>query len=223
VRPKYRDVLKTFHPLRRAPWRVRPAASSGSREPRLAGGFRNRYARDLRPLAAGSARRDFFLAPQAALRNPPHRLGSPVDRVGNRARQCGARRRGSPERGDEGGTGGGPAYQRGSSLANHAGLSKDWERTAWHVRWTQPGSENPSGGVCTEGSSSEPAADEQEEKPAGYRATGGRGGPEGAGGMSGHERRGGSRAGTSEAKPQEGAGESGTSATRIRPGVKEER
>jgi hypothetical protein len=48
------------------------------RGPWLAGGFRIRYARDLRPLAAGSARRDFFLAPQAALRNPPHRLGSPV-------------------------------------------------------------------------------------------------------------------------------------------------
>jgi apolipoprotein N-acyltransferase len=35
-------------------------------------------AHDLRPLAAGSARRDFFLAPQAASSTPPHRLGSPV-------------------------------------------------------------------------------------------------------------------------------------------------
>ena len=58
----------------------------------------------------------------------------------NGAHKCGVRRKGSPERGDEGGTGGGPAFQRGSSLANHAGMSKDWERTAWHVRWTQPGS-----------------------------------------------------------------------------------
>ena len=48
------------------------------RGPWLAGGFRIRYARELRPLAAGSARRDFFLAPQAALRNPPHRPGAPV-------------------------------------------------------------------------------------------------------------------------------------------------
>src|SRR4030066_695089 len=32
----------------------------------------------LRPLAAGSARRDFLLAPQAASSTPPHRLGSPV-------------------------------------------------------------------------------------------------------------------------------------------------
>ncbi len=34
------------------------------------------YARDLRPLAAGSARRKLHLAPQAASRNPPHRPGS---------------------------------------------------------------------------------------------------------------------------------------------------
>jgi hypothetical protein len=46
--------------------------------PLEAGGLPIRYARDHRPLAAGSARRDFFLAPQAALRNPPHRLGAPV-------------------------------------------------------------------------------------------------------------------------------------------------
>src|SRR3990170_1388845 len=32
----------------------------------------------VRPLAAGSARRDFFLAPQAASSTPPHRLGPPV-------------------------------------------------------------------------------------------------------------------------------------------------
>src|SRR3972149_10145226 len=63
------------------------------------------------------------------------------------------------------------------------------ERTNGHVRWTQPGSENPSGEMCTEGSSSELAADEQEEKPAGMRATGGRGGPGGPDGRSGLNRR----------------------------------
>jgi hypothetical protein len=47
----------------------------------------------------------------------------------------------------------------------------------------------------TGGSSSEPAADEQEEKPAFLRATGGRGGPGGPDGRSGRMRRGGSRAG----------------------------
>ena len=43
--------------------------------PWLAGGFRNRYARDLRPLAAGSARRNFFLAPQAAAGTPRIAMG----------------------------------------------------------------------------------------------------------------------------------------------------
>src|SRR4030067_599791 len=50
------------------------------------------------------------------------------------------------------------------------------ERTNGHVRGTKPGSENPSGEMCTEGSSSEPAADEQEEKPPWGRAARGRGG-----------------------------------------------
>src|SRR4030067_134343 len=45
--------------------------------PRRAGGFLVANARDLRPLAAGSARRNFFLAPQAAQRNPPLRLLAP--------------------------------------------------------------------------------------------------------------------------------------------------
>jgi hypothetical protein len=61
-------------------------------------------------------------------------------RIHNGEHNRGARRRGSSERGDECGAGGGPATQRGSRLANHAGMSKDWERTAWHFRWTQPGS-----------------------------------------------------------------------------------
>src|SRR3990172_12523985 len=54
----------------------------------LAGGFRNRYARDLRPLAAGSARRKFCLAPRAALRNPPLRpvRGLAAGPVGSRRR-----------------------------------------------------------------------------------------------------------------------------------------
>src|SRR3990170_30709 len=38
----------------------------------------------VRPLAAGSARRDFFLAPQAASSTPPHRLGSPVEGAASR-------------------------------------------------------------------------------------------------------------------------------------------
>ena len=40
----------------------------------------------LRPLAAGSARRDFFLAPQAASSTPPHRLGPPVAGAASRRR-----------------------------------------------------------------------------------------------------------------------------------------
>ncbi|MGZ8428785.1 MAG: hypothetical protein ACXWWV_05235, partial [Candidatus Deferrimicrobiaceae bacterium] len=47
----------------------------------------------------------------------------------------------------------------------------------------------------------EPAADEQEEKPALMRATGGRGGPPCPDGRSGLMRRGWTRAGTPEAKP----------------------
>src|SRR4030042_3268706 len=80
--------------------------------PGACGGLPLRYARDLRPLAAGSARRKFFprgdtpptvlpttsRSVPAALSTPPHRLGSPVERERNRARKCGARRRGSPER-----------------------------------------------------------------------------------------------------------------------------
>ena len=75
------------------------------------------------------------------------------------------------------------------------------ETTNGHVRWTQPGSENPSGEMCPEGSSSEPAADEQEEKPAPMRATGGRGGPPCPDGRSGRMRRGWTLVGTPEAKP----------------------
>ncbi len=40
--------------------------------PLEAGGIPHCYARDLRPLAAGSARRNLRLAPQAASRTPPH-------------------------------------------------------------------------------------------------------------------------------------------------------
>ena len=46
--------------------------------PWLAGASATASLANLRPLAAGSARRNLFLAPQAALRNPPHRPGSPV-------------------------------------------------------------------------------------------------------------------------------------------------
>src|SRR4030066_2405418 len=45
--------------------------------PRRAGGFLVANARDLRPLAAGSARRNFSLAPQAPQRNPPLRVLAP--------------------------------------------------------------------------------------------------------------------------------------------------
>src|SRR3990170_3951781 len=45
--------------------------------PGACGGLPLRYARDLRPLAAGSARRKFFLAPHAAHRNPPLRPLAP--------------------------------------------------------------------------------------------------------------------------------------------------
>jgi hypothetical protein len=45
-------------------------------EPPARGGVPSATLATLRPLAAGSARRDFFLAPQAASSTPPHRLGS---------------------------------------------------------------------------------------------------------------------------------------------------
>src|SRR4030065_610187 len=70
------------------------------------------------------------------------------------------------------------------------------ERTNGHVRWTQPESENPSGEMCPEGSSSEPAADEQEEKPALMRATGGRGRPPCPDGRAGGKRGGWAASGT---------------------------
>jgi len=69
------------------------------------------------------------------------------------------------------------------------------ERTNGHVRWPQPGSENPSFEILSVGSSSEPAADEQEDKPALMRATGGRGGPPCPDGRSGRMRWGWTRAG----------------------------
>ncbi|MGB6409561.1 MAG: apolipoprotein N-acyltransferase [Candidatus Deferrimicrobiaceae bacterium] len=50
--------------------------------PWLAGGSPLGYARDLRPLAAGSARREFLLAPQAAARNPPLRPLAPGGETG---------------------------------------------------------------------------------------------------------------------------------------------
>ena len=68
---------RTEPPSEAAERDTRPLAYN-SRCPWLAGGFPSRNARDLRPLAAGSARRDFFLAPQATSSTPPHRLGSPV-------------------------------------------------------------------------------------------------------------------------------------------------
>jgi hypothetical protein len=43
---------------------------------RLRGGFPSATLATFRPLAAGSAREIQDLAPQAASRNPPHRLGS---------------------------------------------------------------------------------------------------------------------------------------------------
>ena len=44
----------------------------------ISGAGQSYHLATLRPLAAGSARRDFFLAPQAASSTPPHRLGPPV-------------------------------------------------------------------------------------------------------------------------------------------------
>src|SRR3990172_1733762 len=46
--------------------------------PLARGGVPSATLETLRPLAAGSARRDFFLAPQAASSTPPHRPGSPI-------------------------------------------------------------------------------------------------------------------------------------------------
>src|SRR3972149_3447666 len=48
------------------PWTIESVSAHG-----LAGGFLAATLATLRPLAAGSARRDFFLAPQAASRTPP--------------------------------------------------------------------------------------------------------------------------------------------------------
>src|SRR3990172_2437069 len=44
----------------------------------ISGAGQSYHLATLRPLAAGSARRDFLLAPQAASSTPPHRLGPPV-------------------------------------------------------------------------------------------------------------------------------------------------
>src|SRR4030067_335431 len=54
-----------------------PGARGGP-GPLARGGVPSATLATLRPLAAGSARRDFFLAPQAASSTPPHRLGAPV-------------------------------------------------------------------------------------------------------------------------------------------------
>ncbi len=54
----------------------RPRAASGQ-GPLARGVVPRSYARDLRPLAAGSTRRNLHLAPQAAPGNPPHRPGAP--------------------------------------------------------------------------------------------------------------------------------------------------
>src|SRR4030065_634657 len=52
--------------------------------PLARGGVPSATLTTLRPLAAGSARRDFFLAPQAASSTPPHRPGSPVQGAASR-------------------------------------------------------------------------------------------------------------------------------------------
>jgi len=64
-----------------APSTVLPATSGnapGGSGTLARGGVPSATLATWRPLAAGSARRDFFLAPQAASSTPPHRLGSPV-------------------------------------------------------------------------------------------------------------------------------------------------